>query len=232
MTTTLHDLIIVDDHEVFRFGLQTLVSRHRNLRWVGSATNGKEALELASRLRPQIAIMDMKMPVCDGLEATRQLAKYVPETKVLAFSVRPDPSSVVAALRAGAFGYVCKSSDHHVLFEAILVVAQGRRFIDPALADSVVTNFLNDHAGETDTLLSAREQQVLVRLAGGATSGDIAAELDLSPKTVDSYKTRACDKLGLKGRREIVRFAIMSGWLDDPSTNSPNRSLEFGDSRT
>lgn len=159
--------------------------------------------------------MDMKMPVCDGLEATSRMAKYVPETKVLAFSMRPDASSVVAALRAGVLGYVSKLSPNDVLIEAINVLAEGKRFMDPSLTDSVVNKFLDDNVVERAATLSKREQQVLRRIAEGFTSGDIAAEFDLSTKTVDCYKARACEKLGLQDRPAIIRFALMSGWMNE-----------------
>ena len=192
-----------------------MLSPNPQFECVGFATNGNEAFDLASRMRPHIVIMDMTMPVCSGLDATRRLAAHVPETKVLAFSMRPDAASVVAALRAGASGYVSKTSPTSVLVEAIRALAEGKRFIDPSLTDKVVKTFLDEHVVEPAAILSKREHEVLLRVAEGFTSVDIAAEFNLSAKTVDCYKTRACQKMSLQDRPAIVRFALMSGWLNE-----------------
>lgn len=208
-------LIIVDDHEIVLAGLKVLLSRHRGLECVGSAANGYEAVDLASRLRPDVAIMDLKMPSCDGLEATRRLRKHVPETKVLAFSMRPAASVVVAALRAGVLGYVSKSSENTVLIEAIQVAAKGKRFIDPHLTEAMLRTILDDQIIGAPSTLTRREHEVLLRVAWGFTNNDIAGELGLSTKTVESYRARACEKLELPDRPAIVKFALMSGWMDE-----------------
>jgi len=209
------EFIVVDDHEVIRLGLKAIMSSHNHLKCVGWAGNGNEAFNLACRVRPQVVVMDMRMPQCDGMEATRLLAKHVPEAKVVAFSVRRSPSAVVAALRAGAKAYVSKNSPPRVLIEAITSVAQGKRFIDPSLADPVITTLLNENATDMTANLSAREREVLVRIAEGYTASDVASGLGLSVKTVECYKARACQKLGLECRSDIVKFALMSGWLYD-----------------
>src|SRR5208337_3424666 len=170
-------LIIVDDHEIVLAGLRVLISRHRGLDCVGTAANGNEAVELASRLRPDVAVMDLKMPSCDGLEATRRLRKHVPETKVLAFSYRPAASVVVAALRAGVSGYVSKSSDNSVLIEAIKTIAKGKRFIDPHLTEPMLRAMLGDKIIGTPATITKREHEVLLRVAWGFTNNETAAEL-------------------------------------------------------
>ncbi len=211
-------LIIVDDHEIVLAGLRVLISRHRGLDCVGTAANGNEAVELASRLRPDVAVMDLKMPSCDGLEATRRLRKHVPETKVLAFSMRPAASVVVAALRAGVSGYVSKSSENNILIEAIQVVAKGKRFIDPHLTESMLRTILHDQPIGAPSTLTRREHEVLLRVAWGFTNSEIAGELGLSTKTVESYRARACEKFDLTGRPAIVKFALMSGWMDEEAS--------------
>lgn len=211
-------LVIVDDHEIVLAGLKVLISRHRGLDCVGTAANGNEAMDLASRLRPDVAIMDLKMPSCDGLEATRRLRKHVPEAKVLAFSMRPTASVVVDALRAGVLGYVAKSSPNSVLIDAIHVVAKNKRFIDPQLTESMLRTILDDQPIGTPSTLARREHEVLLRVAWGFTNNDIAGELGLSTKTVESYRARACEKLDLPDRPAIVKFALMSGWMDEEAS--------------
>jgi two-component system, NarL family, response regulator NreC len=208
-------LIVADDHEIVLAGLRVLISRHRGLHCVGTATNGNEAVDLASRLRPDVAIMDLRMPFCDGLEATRRLRKHAPETKVLVFSMRPADSMVVAALRAGVLGYVSKSSPNKVLLDAIQVVASSKRFIDPQLTESMLRNILDDQLIGPVSTLARREHEVLLRVARGFTNNETAEELGLSTKTVESYRARASEKLHLPDRPAIVRFALMSGWMDE-----------------
>jgi two-component system, NarL family, response regulator NreC len=211
-------LVIADDHEIVRAGLNFLVSRHPNLESVGSAANGLEAIDLASRLRPDVVIMDITMPTFDGLEATSRLRKQVPDTKVLAFSFRLAASMVLTVLRAGALGYVCKSSPHNVLLGAIPVVALGKRFIDPALSEPVLQSLLDDEPIATPSMLTAREHEVLLRVAGGFTNKETGIELGLSTKTVEGYRARACEKLSLADRPAIVKYAIMSGWMDEQAS--------------
>ena len=209
-------VIIADDHEVVLAGLKTMISRHhRDLDCVGSAMNGHDAVNLAIWLRPDVAIMDIAMPSCDGLEATRRIRKEVPETKVLVFSMRDHSSMVLAALHAGALGYVSKRSLRDVLMAAISVVAAGKRFIDPRLTDSTLQRLLEDQPIGTVGSLTRREREVLLHVAWGFTNSDIGVELQIGTKTVESYRARACEKLGLADRPAIVQFVLKSGWLDE-----------------
>jgi two-component system, NarL family, response regulator NreC len=208
-------LIIADDHEIVLAGLEVLLSQHRDLECVGSATNGYEAVERASELRPDVAIIDLTMPSCDGLEVTRRLGKHVPETRVLVFSMRPAASMILAALQAGALGYVSKSSHPEVLINAIFVVAKRKRFIDPQLTDPTLQTLLDGHLIGPPSTLTEREREVLIRVAWGFTNNETGEELHLSTKTVESYRSRACEKLALPNRSAIVKFAIMSGWMDE-----------------
>lgn len=207
-------LIAVDDHEIVLMGLNAVISQYSSLKIVGCASSGDEAANLASRLHPDVAIMDIKMPLCNGLEATGRLAKASPKTKVLVFSRWPSPSLVVAALQAGALGCVSKSSSPSVLIEAIPVVASGKRFIDPRLRDSALRTLLDDRTIGAPKALGKREREVLVLVAWGYPNSEIAQDLGISKKTVESYRAKACDKLNLIGRPAIVKFAVMSGWMD------------------
>jgi two-component system response regulator NreC len=211
-------LIIADDHEVVRAGLKVLISRHGNLECVGSAANGNEAVDLADRLRPDLVILDLTMPLCGGLDAIRLLGKQVPETRVLGYSCHTDASMIVAALQAGALGYVSKSSEEAVLIKAISVAAKGKRFIDPQLTDPVLRRFLDDPTIGAASTLTKREREVLLGVAWGFTNNFIGGDLGLSTKTVESYRARACEKLALPDRPAIVKFALMSGWMDEKAS--------------
>jgi len=208
-------LIIADDHNLLVLGFRDLVSRHRNMEFVGSAANGHEVVDLAARLRPDVVIMDITMPLCGGIEATRRLRKEVPETNVLAYSCHNDSPTILAALRAGALGFVCKSSHYSVLMNAISVVALGKRFIDPAPSDPVLRGLLDDEPNVSPSILTPREREVLLRVAWGFTNSETAAELVLSTKTVEGYRARACEKLCLADRPAIVKYALMAGWMEE-----------------
>jgi two-component system response regulator NreC len=155
------------------------------------------------------------MPLCDGLEATSRLRKEVPGTKVLMFSGDSGSTTIVAALRVGALGFVCKTSPHSVLVEAISAVASGKRFIDPALADSALQVLLADEPIATPSTLTAREHDVLFRVAWGYGNREIAAELGVSIKSVEGYRARGCEKLSLADRPAIVKYGQMVGWMNN-----------------
>jgi two-component system response regulator NreC len=207
-------LIIADDHELIRVGLKVLISRHHALKCVGVASDGDETVALALRLRPDVVIMDLTMPSCGGLEATSLLRKQAPETKVVAYSGSEDTPMILAALRAGVLSYVSKASPHDVLIEAILAVAKGKYFVDPALTDPLLRDFVEAPAMEHSSMLTPREREVLQRVAWGFANRETALELGLSPKTVEGYRARACEKLFLADRPAIVKYALMAGWMD------------------
>jgi len=201
-------LVIVDPQDVVLAGLKLLISRHRHLDCVGCGVSGSDVLDLASRLRADVIVMDIPMLSNDGLDAMRRLAKLTPETRVLSFSMRPAASMVLAALRAGASGYVSKASSCKVLIEAISVVAKGKRFIDPMLQ-----SFFDEPKIGAQPPLTKREREVLLAVAYGFTNSFIGADLGLSTKTIEGYRSRACEKLALVDRPAIVKFALMSGWM-------------------
>ena len=204
---------IADDHEVVRFGCERMIAPHRHLICVGSVGDGNAIVDLARTLRPNVVVMDVRMPQCDGLDATARLRKLVPETNVLAYSSYADARMVPAALRAGAIGYVCKASDQKILIDAIETVARGKRYIDPALMDQVLEHMLEDDIIVPSTPLSDRQRAVLVGIAKGHTNAEMAADLGLSVKTVEGYRARACEKLGLRDRSDIVRYAVTTGLI-------------------
>jgi two-component system response regulator NreC len=215
-TTPPIRLIVVDDHEVVLVGLKALFCQDRTLELIGSAANSDGLVKLARSLRPDVIIMEIRMLAYDGLETIRLLASEVPETKVLIYSKDRAPFTVLAALQAGALAYISKFAHCSVLMAAIPMVAKGKRFIDPELIDPMLRVFLDDQIPVTPSSLSKREREVLIHIAWGFTNSVIAETLNLSTKTVESYRMRACEKLTLPDRPAIVKFALMSGWLDRP----------------
>lgn len=207
-------VLAADEHEIVRLGIKALLSEHQYLTCVGYASSGNEAIDLASQLRPDVLITDIKMPLPNGLEVTTHLATRVPETKVLIFSKWPSASLVVIALQAGASGCVSKASHQNVLIQGISAVATGKRFIDPQLADTTLSTLLDNLTIAGPSLLTKRERQVLILVAWGHTNSGIAINIGLSIKTVECYRARACVKLGFSDRPAIVKFAAMSGWME------------------
>lgn len=212
-------ILLVDDHNVVRQGLRRLVDIQEDMTVVGEAADGLAACELADRLRPDVVIMDVSMPNLGGAEATARLAKDHPEVRVLALTVHEDTTYLKLLLEAGASGYVLKRAVADELIRAVRTVASGGIYLDPAIAGKVVGGFVHGpplaSQGRT-TELSDREEEVLRLIARGHTTREIAARIDLSAKTVESYKTRSMEKLGLGSRVEIVRYAIRHGWLAEP----------------
>jgi two-component system, NarL family, response regulator NreC len=208
-------LVVADAHEVVICGLTSLLADHCKFHCIGSAANGEEALDLVIQKQPDVLIMEVAMPLCDGLAVTRRLRKLSPTTNVLILTMRTGSSVTLAALRAGAHGFVSKSSPTSVLIDAIPVVASGRRFIDPSLRDEVFRLCLDENTIGAKETLSKREHEVLLGVAWGFTNTLIGEDLGVSTKTVESYRARACDKLELRDRPAIVKFALMSGWMDE-----------------
>jgi DNA-binding NarL/FixJ family response regulator len=212
-------VLLADDHKVIRDGLRLLIDGQRDMRVVGDAGNGKEALRQARDLKPDVVIMDLSMPDLNGLQATERLKAEVPGTKVVALTVHEDPSYLVQLCKAGAVGYVLKRSAGDDLLQAIRTVAAGGLHFDPTLANKALTGRVGEsptgagrHAGE----LSVREKEVLIMLAWGYSNKETAGDLGLSIKTVETYRLRINEKLGLGSRTEIVQYALRQGWLSEP----------------
>jgi two-component system, NarL family, response regulator NreC len=208
-------LVVADAHEVVICGLTSLLADHCKFHCIGIAANGEEALDLVIQKQPDVLIIEVAMPLCDGLAVTRRLRKLSPTTNVLILTMRTGSSVTLAALRAGALGFVSKSSPTSVLIDAIPVVASGRRFIDPSLRDEVFRLCLDETTIGAKEALSKREREVLLGVAWGFTNTLIGLDLGVSTKTVESYRARACEKLELSDRPAIVKFALMSGWMDE-----------------
>lgn len=212
-------VLLAEDHETVREGLKLLLAAQPELEVVGEASDGAAAVELAMTLRPEVVLMDVSMPRMNGLAATEALARDRPEIKVIALTRHADEGYLQQLLRAGAVGYVLKQSPVTELLHAIRAVAAGGRYLDPAVAGKVMSGFAgkwNRPSGsDAGPGLSPRETEVLRLLAWGHSNKEIAARLDLSVKTVEAHKAHAMQKLDMKSRVDIVRFAILQGWLQE-----------------
>ena len=211
-------IFLADDHAVVRAGLKTLVNAQPDMEVIGEASDGVSAWQQARDCQPDVVIMDISMPELNGAEATAQLKAACPDVKVLALSVHEDTGYLRKLLEAGASGYVLKRSAADALIQAIRIVASGGIFLDPLLAGKVVGNLVGVSAapGEpANAALSERETDVVRLIAQGYSNKEIATQLNLSVKTVETYKARAMEKLGLDSRVEIVRYALRQGWLQE-----------------
>ena len=209
-------ILLADDHTVLRSGLRALLSAQADLEVAGEAADGAEALRLAQTIKPDVVVMDIGMPGVSGIDATARIRRELPSTKVLILSMHDDQGYLRQALRAGASGYVLKKAADTELLAAIRAAARGEVFLDPSLAKGFVEDVVLPKAQEPDIpMLSDREREVLHLLARGHTNQQVADRLCIGVKSVETYKARLMDKLGLKGRAELVRYALTHGLLKD-----------------
>jgi DNA-binding NarL/FixJ family response regulator len=208
-------LLLVDDHPVLRAGLKAMLSAEPNLQVVAEADNGATAVELALELLPNIILMDVTLPRLNGAEATRQIKLARPALSVIALSVHEELSFARMLHDAGASGYALKRSACDELVRAVRVVAAGGTYIDPSLAGHLMRAPTGGRpaARLAAVSLSERETEVIKLLAEGLTMKEMAQQLSLSPRTLETYRARALEKLQLKTRAELVRFAIRNGWM-------------------
>jgi len=203
-------IVLADDHPVVLGGVRNLIVAEPDLEVVGEATTGSAALKLIKDKQPDIAIIDISMPECNGVVLARRLAEECPSVCILVLTFYEDQSYVRQALEHGVRGYLLKRSAAENLIMAIRAVLVGGLYIDPAVADRMFV--ANTRAGAT-LGLSAREAEVLKLVARGHSNKEIAGELDISAKSVETYKARGVEKLGLTTRADIVRYAARQGWL-------------------
>ena len=206
-------VLLADDHALIRSGLIRLLGDDKNIEVVGQAENGREAVQMTQELKPDIVLMDIGMPVMDGMEATKQIRKRNRGVKVLVLSVHENDEYLFQAFRAGAMGYMLKKAADSDLVNAIETVARGDYFLYSSITRTVVENFLlKAQVGkETDNgcdSLTEREQEILKMIAEGYTCREISEFLYISVKTVESHKAKIMDKLNLHKRPELVRYAI------------------------
>jgi DNA-binding NarL/FixJ family response regulator len=206
-------ILLADDHAVVRQGFKMILSAEVDMEIVGEAGNGREAIEQAEKLRPDIVVMDVAMPELNGIEATRRLAASMPHTRVIALSMHKDSVYVREILRAGARGYLLKDSGASDLVSAIRAVASGESYLSPAVSNAVLDDYRR-HVTNPIDLLTSREREVLQMLAEGKTNKEIAVVLNLSVYTVDAHRGRIMEKLNVHSINELVRFAVRNGLID------------------
>jgi two-component system response regulator NreC len=210
-------VLLADDHQVLRAGLAALIDDEEDIGVIGQAGTGEEAIRLTLAAEPDVVVMDLGMPGrVGGLDAIREIHRQNPKIRILVLSMHSGREVVMKAIEAGCDGYVPKSSAHTDLLQAIRVVFSGERYLHPTAA-TVVVDELTDRQAKAGllTILSKREKDVLRLTAMGFTSREIGENLALSPKTVDTYRQRAMEKLNLEHRSDVIRFALQAGLLDD-----------------
>ncbi len=209
-------ILLVDDHPIVREGLKTLILTQSDMEVIGEASDGQEACQQASLLQPDLVIMDISMPGLSGTQATERLCRECPKVKVLVLTIHEDKGYIRQLLAAGAAGYVLKRAAGEELIHAIRVVSAGRTYLDPDMAGKVVTGFVRRTGESLPTKgpsLSDRELEIAKLTASGHSNKEIGNLLDLSVKTVETYRTRGMEKLGLSSRVDLVRYAVQQGWL-------------------
>jgi DNA-binding NarL/FixJ family response regulator len=200
--------LIVDDHEVVREGLRLSLSRAPHIRVIGEAADGEAAVALAERRRPNVVIMDVRMPGMDGLEATQALMEKVPDSSVLIFTAYSERSLLSRGLESGAKGYILKEAPHQTLLRAIEKVAAGETFVDPALMSALTKT------RDGSDVLTAREREILQLLADGMSNADVAAQLFISQETVKSHVRHILTKLEADTRTQAVAIALRDAMID------------------
>ncbi len=227
MPARIHKIrvMIADDHAILRAGLKMLVNAQADMEVVSEASDGEKAVETARETRPDVALLDLTMPRVGGMKALEKMARDCRETRVLVLTMHDDPAYLRSALAAGASGYLLKKAVDAELIAAIRAVHRGGIFVDPRLANVLIQDVLakgKTKAGSTRPvkILSDRELQVLTLVAQGYTSAEIAKRIFVGVKTVETYRSRLAEKLGLRTRRDVIRFAVQMGLLTPEALES------------
>jgi DNA-binding NarL/FixJ family response regulator len=208
-------VFIADDHTVVRDGLRLLIETQSDMKVVSEASNGREAARQVLRTSPDVVIMDLAMPELNGVEATRQIRENCPATKVIILSMHSSSEHIFQALKAGAHGYLLKESAGMEVISAIRVVHSGKRYLSEKIGDRMIDEYiLNREIVETGSplsKLSTREREILQLVVEGKSSADIGRTLFISPKTVETYRSRLMQKLGISDLAGLIRFAMQHG---------------------
>jgi DNA-binding NarL/FixJ family response regulator len=208
-------VLIADDHGIVRSGLRLLLERQPDIEVIGEAADGAEAREIAVRERPDLAILDVRMPKLTGLQVTREIKRQAPEVAVLILSMHDDERYLFEALKAGASGYVLKTQADADLVEAIRAVERGEPFLTPGAQQALIKDVLErGRDSEDEEQLTPREEEIVKLVAEAHTTRQIAEILHLSEKTVENHRGNAMRKLGMRDRVELVRYAIRRGLIE------------------
>lgn len=207
-------IVLADDHQIIRAGLRSLIEAHENLQVVGEAENGRNAAKMVNDLSPDIVIMDISMPDLNGIDASHQIKASKPDTKIIALSMHTDKRFVLGMLKAGASGYLLKDCAFGELANAIETVIKGQTYLSPQIAGVVVENLKSESVGGEKSvlsLLSKREREVLQLLAEGNTTKQIAGDLFLSVKTVETHRNNIMKKLKVFNLPDLTKLAVREG---------------------
>jgi two-component system response regulator NreC len=208
-------VLLADDHTVMRTGLRALLERQSNLEVAGEAENGRDAVSLASSLQPNVVVMDVGMPLLNGIEATKAILKQAPSTGIVILSMHSDESYVMRALHAGARAYLLKDSAASELLAAIDAVSRGKSFFSSAISRLLAEDYVRvlRQKGVVDSydLLTTREREILQLLAEGKTNKEVASELNISPYTVETHRSHILEKLNLHNPAELILYAVRKG---------------------
>jgi DNA-binding NarL/FixJ family response regulator len=211
-------VVIADDHAIIRDGVAALIDVEPDIELVGTASDGLEAIKLVEKTLPDVVVTDIMMPGLNGIEATERIRNSHPNTQVIILSIRSTASDIVRSLRAGARGYLLKESAGSDIANAIRRVHSGSYYLTPEITTVVLEDYLQQRGDPAELSplerLSPREREVLQLVAEGKTSAEIAILLTLSPKTVDTYRARVMQKLGLNNMVELLHFAVQHGLID------------------
>jgi two-component system response regulator NreC len=211
-------LLLVDDHEIVRAGLRSLLGSQPDLEVVGEAASGEEAVALAAKLQPDVVLMDVTMPGIGGAEATKRIKAVTSDVNVLALTIHEEEAYFYEMLKAGTCGYVPKRASPDVLLHAIRVAAEGEVFLHPTVAGTLVQDYLQrvESGGEALVYngLTPRQQEVLTLIAEGLSNREIAAQLDISVRTVERHRENIMARLNLHSRTDLVKYALRKGLID------------------
>jgi DNA-binding NarL/FixJ family response regulator len=215
-------ILLADDHETVREGLKAIVNSQPDMNVIGEAGDGKTAVQFAIAMKPDVVLIDVSMPQLNGLQATEAIKTQCPAVKVLALTRYSDAGYIRELIAAGASGYVLKQSRSTELLQAIRAVAIGSTYLDPTAAAKLAAH-MSRHKRvripeKPQSVLSQREEEVLRLVAWGHSNKEIAKDLEVSVKTVETHKTNAMQKLGFTSRTDVVKFALVQGWLNEGGT--------------
>lgn len=211
-------ILLADDHEIVREGIKLLINEQEDMQVVGEAANGEEAIEKTVELNPDIVVMDVSMPELNGMKATKKIKERFPGTKVLTLTRHSDDGYLQQLIQAGANGYILKQSAPNELINAIRKISAGNAYLDPTLTEKVMGGYIRQSTALKNASkihITERETEVVRLIAWGYSNKEIAARLQLSVKTVEAHKANAMRKLGISSRIDIVRYAILQGWMED-----------------
>ena len=210
-------IVIAEDHATVREGIRMILEAQADMEVVGEAGDGRQAIEMAKELEPDVVLMDISMPNLNGLKAAATLKRVMPDIKILTLTRHTDEAYLQELFKAGVSGYVLKQSPSVHLIDAIRSVMKGDNYLDPAVTGKVFSGYAEKShlRGEKTTKLTTREDEILHDIAVGYSNREIAEKLEISVKTVETYKAGALQKLKICTRREIVRYAILRGWMQE-----------------